>query len=79
MKLTLKITAPIEIGGRNPGEEFEVEATDAGMILDPYWRARLEDEAAYACGAVTVVTLAPPPASEPEGPVAPPPRKKAAS
>lgn len=69
--ITLKITGPVPLGGKRPGETFRVKADDEGNPVDLYWRRRLADEAAYACGAVRIVT-SPAAAEEPAADTAEP-------
>jgi hypothetical protein len=70
-KLKLTITGPAAIGGKNPGDVFNIEADEDGVPLDIFWRRRLRDEDLYAPGAVARVLPEPVLASPPE-PVAPP-------
>lgn len=57
--LKLKITGPVALGGKQPGDVFELPAED-GIPLDLYWRRRLEDEKNFGGGHVTVVAPAAP-------------------
>lgn len=61
MKIKLRIAASVEIGGRKPGEEFMVKATDDKTPLDLYWRRRLADGSA-------VLVADPAPAARPAAP-----------
>lgn len=61
--IRLKITGTVALGGKRPGEEFDVEATEDGQPAPLYWRRRLNDEALYKCGAVAIV---PPPSDTPQ-------------
>ncbi|MFP3921739.1 MAG: hypothetical protein ACLFU3_08555 [Dichotomicrobium sp.] len=54
-KLKLRITAPVPIHGRQPGEVFEVRCDSRGVPLDENWRKRLRDEQVHQCGAVEIV------------------------
>lgn len=42
--VTLRVIAPVEIGGRQPGEQFQIPVKD-GQIWDEYWRKRHKEEA----------------------------------
>lgn len=43
MKIKLKNTSLVPIGGKQPGEVFRVAASDSQTPQDAYWRARLKD------------------------------------
>lgn len=55
MKLKLKITGPVAIHGKQPGQVFEVRCDRNGVPEDESWRRRLRDEKRWRCGAVEVV------------------------
>lgn len=82
MKIKLKNTSTVKLNGKLPGQTFTVEADDAGVPVDAYWRARLDEETKFSVGAVARVATpslvspaepaSPDPVASPEPPAAPP-------
>lgn len=72
-KLKLKNVSAVKIGGKLPGQSFNVETDDDGNPVDAFWRQRLEEEAKFNVGAIVRV-VAPAPV-----PVAPAPAPSPAS
>jgi hypothetical protein len=53
--LTLKNASSVNIHGKRPGDEFEIETDDEGTPLDLLWRKRLKDERDFSLGDIIVV------------------------
>lgn len=54
--LRLRISGPVTLHGKKPGDEFDVATDEDGVPLDLLWRKRLDDERKYPLGHVTIVT-----------------------
>lgn len=54
--LRLRISGPVPLHGKKPGDEFEVAVDDDGVALELLWRKRLAEERAFSLGYVSIVS-----------------------
>lgn len=74
--ITLKNVSAVRLGNKRPGETFQVETDADGVVLEPYWRRRLDEERHSAerghPASLQIIAPTPPPAAPSPAPAPPP-------